>query len=246
MATSALLIKEEEEHIKRILPLLLKKDVEFRREIYIILTETFPTREELKQILDELRIFRKEVNERFEAVGRRFEAVDRRFEAVDRRFETLIKEMNLRFEAVIKEMRSGFEVLGDRISRAELSAGRFTRRVGHRLEEAIAAALRIALQRRDIKSEDITLNKKLIDKEGLIGPKDREYEVDILFTDTEVVIFEVKSYLKKKEEVEWFNDKVKLAKKCLNIKKEITKVIIALEKEDELIEIADKLGIILG
>jgi hypothetical protein len=100
-------------------------------------------------------------------------------------------------------MRAGFEALSDRIGRAELSSGRFTKRAGHKLEEKIAAALRIALQRKDIKPENITLNKIIVDKEGLIGEKGRGYKIDILITDTEVVIFEVKSYLKKKEEVEF-------------------------------------------
>jgi hypothetical protein len=61
-------------------------------------------------------------------------------------------------------MHFGFEVLGDRIARAELSSGRFTRRVGLKLEEAIGAALRIALSSRDIKAENIELNKEIVDK----------------------------------------------------------------------------------
>ena len=51
MTTANLLVKEEEEHILRMLPLLLKKDAHFRREINVILTETFPTRDEMKQII---------------------------------------------------------------------------------------------------------------------------------------------------------------------------------------------------
>mgnify|MGYP001588992209 CR=1 FL=1 len=133
MSVASPLIKEEEEHIKRVLPLLLKRDVQFRREINVILTETFPTREEMKQILDEIRIFRKETQQKFEAADKRFEAIidelrifrketQQKFEATDKRFEEMHKEMRLgfeaadkRFEEMHKEMHLGFEITNKRI-----------------------------------------------------------------------------------------------------------------------------------
>jgi len=53
------LIKEEEEHILRVLPILLKRDTQFRDSLYSIFSETFIKRDdfsELKEIVKELGI----------------------------------------------------------------------------------------------------------------------------------------------------------------------------------------------
>jgi hypothetical protein len=110
------------EQLRRVLPQLLREHPEVRHELWGLMLEAFPSRQELLAFLEELRALREESNrrfdglqheiaQRFEAVDRRFEAllremnqrfeaVDRRFEAVDQRFETLLREMNQRFEAV--------------------------------------------------------------------------------------------------------------------------------------------------
>jgi hypothetical protein len=117
------------EQLRRALPQLLREHPEVRHELWGLMLETFPSRQEFLALLEELRAMReesnrrfeelqheiaqrfeavdqrfetllREMNQRFEAVDRRFEAVDRRFEAVDQRFETLLREMNQRFEAV--------------------------------------------------------------------------------------------------------------------------------------------------
>src|ERR671919_71433 len=109
------------EQLRRILPQLLREHPEVRYELWGLMLEAFPSRQELLAFLEELRALReesnrrfeglqheiaqrfetllREVTQRFEAVDRRFEAVDRRFEAVDQRFETLLREMHQRFEA---------------------------------------------------------------------------------------------------------------------------------------------------
>jgi hypothetical protein len=117
------------EQLRRALPQLLREHPEVRHELWGLMLEAFPSRQEFLALLEELRAMREEsnrrfeglqheiaqrfeavdqrfetllheMNQRFEAVDRRFEAVDRRFEAVDQRFETLLHEMNQRFEAV--------------------------------------------------------------------------------------------------------------------------------------------------
>jgi hypothetical protein len=117
------------EQLRRALPQLLREHPEVRHELWGLMLEAFPSRQEFVALLEELRAMREEsnrrfeelqheiaqrfeavdqrfetllheMNQRFEAVDRRFEAVDRRFEAVDQRFETLLREMNQRFEAV--------------------------------------------------------------------------------------------------------------------------------------------------
>jgi hypothetical protein len=103
------------EQLRRVLPQLLREHPEVRYELWGLMLEAFPSRQELLAFLEELRALREESNRRFEGlrheIAQRFEAVDQRFEtllremnqrfeAVDQRFETLLREMNQRFEAV--------------------------------------------------------------------------------------------------------------------------------------------------
>ncbi len=88
------------------------------------------------------------------------------------------------------------------------------------------------------------MRRKIIDDKGLIGPKGREYEIDLYASDTIPLIFEIKSYAEK-EDVERFNDKAELFKKKRGIKK-IEKAFITLEKSREIMDTCERLGIILG
>ena len=114
------------EQLRRALPQLLREHPEVRHELWGLMLEAFPSRQEFLAFLEELRALREESNRRFDGLqheiaqrfeaeallgdqrfetllremNQRFEAVDRRFEAVDQRFETLLREMNQRFEAV--------------------------------------------------------------------------------------------------------------------------------------------------
>ncbi|MDI6751881.1 MAG: hypothetical protein QME07_03360, partial [bacterium] len=85
------LAKEEARHILSVLPFLLRKDDNFRREVSVVLSESLATKDELNRVIAEIQKSREEAN-------RRFEAMDKRFEAMDKRFEELTKEMNNRFE----------------------------------------------------------------------------------------------------------------------------------------------------
>jgi hypothetical protein len=99
------------EQLRRDLPTLLREHPEVRHELWGIMLEAFPSRQEFMAVLDEMRGMREDMNHRFEAVDRRFEelrqdmnhrfeAVDRRFEAIDHRFEELRQDMDHRFEAI--------------------------------------------------------------------------------------------------------------------------------------------------
>ncbi|MFH1954840.1 MAG: DUF3782 domain-containing protein [Pseudomonadota bacterium] len=70
-------LKEEERHILKALPALLKRDAWFRREVSVILSETLATKDDLRQTI---------------------EAMDRKTEAMERKFESLICEMRKDFE----------------------------------------------------------------------------------------------------------------------------------------------------
>jgi hypothetical protein len=122
--------------------------------------------------------------------------------------------------------------------------GRFQTRAGKNLEEAIAGTLRVALKVKDIEAENITLRRKLIDKEGRIGPAGRSYEVDICVHNGRALIFEVKS-CPDEEDLYRFSDKADLAIKQWKLKKAV-KVVVSLEKQTYLEKIAKKLKILLA
>lgn len=235
------------EEVIKSLPGLLKERPELRWEIYRIISDEFVRRDEFyeymkrsderfERLFNELRESREESNRRFEAMERRFEAMreesERRFEAMERRFETIDR----RFEA----MERRFDNLEDWVG---IVVGGFQRRAGRKLEDAIAGTLRLALKR-DIKPENITMRKKIKDDEGMIGPKGREYEIDLYITDGESLIFEIKSYAEE-EDVERFNDKAELAKKKLNLKS-AKKAIITLEKHPSFVKFCEQMGIEVG
>jgi hypothetical protein len=242
------------EEVVKSLPMLLKEHPELRMEIYEILSENFVRRSEFyeymkksderfERLLQELRAFREDTNRRFEAVDKkfeemredmehRFEAADKRFEAIDKRFE----EVYHRFDKV----DSDFKDLKDWVG---IVVGGFQRRAGRSLEDAVAGTLRIALGR-EVKPENIMMRKKIRDDEGLIGPKGRSYEIDLCVTNTESLIFEIKSYAEE-EDIERFNDKAELAIKNLGLKK-VEKALITLEKHPSVVKLCDKLGILVG
>jgi hypothetical protein len=155
---------------------------------------------------------------------------------VDKRFEEMREDTNRRFDKV----DSNFEDLKDWVG---IVVGRFQRRAGRSLEDAVAGTLRIALGR-DVKPENITMRKKIRDDEGMIGPAGRGYEIDLCLTNTESLIFEIKSCAEE-EDIERFNDKAELAKKKLGLKK-VEKALITLDKHPPVVELCDKFGILVG
>ncbi|MCW3138649.1 MAG: hypothetical protein N2V76_09620 [Methanophagales archaeon] len=224
--------------------------------------------ERFERLLQELKAFREDTNRRFEAVdkrfeemredmNRRFEAADKRFEAIDKRFEEMREVMERRFEAADKRFEAidkCFEEVYHRFDKMDrdfkdlkdwvgIVVGGFQRRAGRSLEDAVAGTLRIALGR-EVKPENIMMRKKITDDEGLIGPKGRSYEIDLCVTDTESLIFEIKSYAEE-EDIERFNDKAELAIKKLGLKK-VEKALITLEKRPLVMELCDKFGILVG
>jgi hypothetical protein len=97
------------EQLRRELPRLLREHPEVRHELWGIMLEAFPSRQEFMALLEEMRALREDSNRRFEAMDRRFEElradVNQRFEAMDRRFEELRADMNQRFEAQGRQLR---------------------------------------------------------------------------------------------------------------------------------------------
>ena len=202
----ALLTDEElVETLETQLPALLERHPELEIRIYTTFIRMFASKQEVAAVLSELREFRAEfdasrleVNSRFEQVDSRFEQVDSRFEQVDSRFE----QVDSRFE----QMDQRFSDLKDWV---EMIVGRFQTRSGRKLEDVVAGTMRLVLGRDDIRSENVRLRQPLEDRDGMIGPSGRRYEVDILVDNSTLMVFEVKSVCEV-EDVDRFGDKVAL------------------------------------
>ncbi len=99
------------------LPRLLREHPESRYELWGLMLEVFPSRQEFTALLEELRAFREDTSQRFEQIDRRFEQVDQRFEQIDRRFEQVdqrFKDLESRIEAGFQELRRAIDRLGAR------------------------------------------------------------------------------------------------------------------------------------
>jgi hypothetical protein len=112
--------------------------------------------------------------------------------------------------------------------------GGFQNRAGKNLEEMVAGTLRLALGRKDIRSDSIRLRKKFVDTDGVIGLKGRRYETDILAEGNSLLVFEVKS-LCDLEMAERFADKVELVK-YLHPDRDVGGALIALEPDPEVVD----------
>jgi len=164
-----------------------------------------------------------EIDKRFDAMDKRFDAMDKRFDAMDKRFDVMDKQ---------------FEDQKDWVSTV---IGGLQGRAGRNLEDTIAGTLRVALKRKDIKPESIKLRQKIQDDDGIIGPKGRDYEFDILMHNGETAIFEIKSYAET-EDVLRFNDKVELAKQKLGLINP-SKIFITLQKHKDMMNTCKETGV---
>ncbi|MEW6608924.1 MAG: hypothetical protein AB1414_16010 [bacterium] len=90
------LIREEQEHFLRILPILLKKDEQFKTSLYSVLSETFVKKDdfsELKEIVKELAIAQKRTEEELKALTKSHEALTEEVRTLTKSHEALTKEV---------------------------------------------------------------------------------------------------------------------------------------------------------
>jgi hypothetical protein len=228
------------EQLRQNLPRLLREHPEVRHELWGIMLEAFPSRQEFMELLQEMRAFREDTNRhfeelrqdmdrRFEAVERRFEAVDRRFEAVDRRFEAIIEELRGHREQIdnmgreLREMRIGFSSLGIRI--------------GTGLERAIQGVVE------EFAGETFPFAERLVlrDEGGEVyGIAGAEVEFDLYAHNGKAYLVEVKSHLKPGD-VLIFDRKIKFAARQLA--RQVVPLVIALSMEPRAEQQMRELGI---
>jgi len=199
----------------------LQTDPEFVLFLEGLLAEKFPRRDEFARLLDEVEALRHEQREKFEQVDRRFEQVDRRFEQVDQRFE----QVDQRFEQLSQEIRN----LRDWV---ELIGGRLQTRAGRNLENIVAGALRLGLNRPDIDPAHVKLRQIISDPGGLVYKPGKTKEVDVVAQNGELIVFEVKS-APDRDDVNEFADKVELMR-LQNPEKRVSGVLVALGVEPDI------------
>lgn len=253
-------LEEVKDYILRQLPRVLEEDPRFSLFIEGLLSEKFPRRDEFARLLNEMSSLREEQRQRFQQVDQHFEQVDQRLDRVDQHLEQVdqhLARVDQRFEQVdqrFEQMEQQFEHVNQRLNGisqdmrdlrdwVELTVGRLQTRSGRRLEDVVAGALRLGLQRPDIAPESIRMRQRISDPQGLVFKPGREREVDLVVQDSELLVFEVKS-APDAEDVTDFADKVELVR-LQNPNKRVTGVLIVLGADEEMRHLATEHGLVL-
>jgi len=207
---------------------LIRNDIRemIRTEIVSLSRDLPPTTLEaviLQQMIDKMKKQDEAIGDLREEVRAGFRRTDERFEQVDQRFEQVNQN--------IGDIKRNFDDLKSWVG---VVVGRFQNRAGKSLEDMAAGTLRLALKRKDIDPSSIKLRQKIADAEGIIGPKGRVYEVDILAEGNSLLVFEVKSYCDL-EMAERFADKVMLMRHLYSDKL-TDAALIVLEPAAEILE----------
>lgn len=162
------------------LPRLLHEDATLRRELQEVLQEVFPSRSEVA----ELRALREDFNRFAQEAMRRFEAIDQRFldlrQEMDQRFLDLRQDMDRRFEAVIGELRT-----------QRLHLSRLSGRLGYGLEYLVRGVVEEFAGKALTRSERLVLK----DPQGEVFGVPADIEFDLLASNGEVYLCEVKSHI---------------------------------------------------
>jgi hypothetical protein len=253
------------EQLRQELPRLLREHPEVRHELWGIMLEAFPSRQEFMAFLEEMRAFREDTNRRFEelrqdmnshfeelrqdmnshfeAVDRRFEAVDRRFEAVDRRFEAVdrrFEAVDRRFEAVIAELQRHGEELrvhGRELRELTLHVSSLGGRVGRNLEHVVREVVE------EFAGQAFPVAERLVlrDEAGAVfGVANAEVEFDLYAHNGVAYLVEVKSHLKPSD-VLTFYQKVRFAE--AKLRRQVIPLIIALSMEPRAEQQMQQLGV---
>ncbi len=177
---------ETREVIRREILKLLREDEEFKLAMIGALAEGLTTREETNQILREIRELRIDFNRRMEEMRQDFnrrmeemrQAFDKRFEAFERRMEEMRQDFNKRFEA--------FDI--------KLSA--LGARWGIMNEKSVRNALRGLLERHF----NVKVQKwEVFDEKGIVYGVPSIIDVDVLIRDSEHILIEIKSHVRKSD-----------------------------------------------
>ncbi len=254
------------DYVIRILPELLRKEPEIAATIEGMLAQRFPRRDEFARLLDELRLLREDMQQRFvlqrEEMDQRFallrEEMDRRFEQVDRNFTLLREEMDrrlvLQHQEILKvrrdvaQLRHGQEMVLKQMKGQEawlrLVIGELRVEKGCTLEDLFAEALRYGLENPDLRPESLRLRQVLRDPEGRVFKPGFATEVDLIAEDDMLTVFEVKATAEV-DDVDLLAMKVELMA-LQNPDKEVQGIFITLVASEDVRRRCAELGLVLA
>jgi hypothetical protein len=198
----------------------LHEDATLRRELQEVFQEVFPSRSEVA----ELRALREDFNRFAQEAMRRFEAIDRRFETIDQRFLDLRQDMDRRFEAIIGELRT-----------QRLHLSRLSGRLGYGLEYLVRGVVEEFAGKALTRSERLVLK----DPQGEVFGVPADIEFDLLASDGEVYLCEVKSHIEP-DDVLRFHRKALFAAK--HIGRPFVRVMIGASMEAAAEKLMESLG----
>jgi hypothetical protein len=112
--------------LRQELPRLLRERPEVRYELWGMMLEAFPSRQEFVGLLEEMRASREYTNHRFEEMR---QDMNSRFEAVDRRFEAVITQLRRHGDELQRQRRQLRDVA--------LQVSSLGSRVGYGLEHVV-------------------------------------------------------------------------------------------------------------
>ena len=115
------------EVLKIELPRLLRENPEARYEIWGIMLESFPSRQEFNALHQELAAFRHETGEHFEKVENRIGSVeqrlDSRIDSVEQRIDSVEQNLGSRIDSVQQDIKGVEQRLDSRIDSVEQNLG---------------------------------------------------------------------------------------------------------------------------
>ncbi len=204
------------ERLRIELPRLLREHPEVRHELWGLMLEAFPSRQEFMDLLQEVRASREESNRRFEELRA----------DLDRRFSDLRSDMDRRFQAVIAELQS---------QRIHLNA--LGGRVGFGLEYLVKGVVEEFAGQSFPSAERL----RLADKDGeVFGVSGVEIEFDLYVHNGAAYVVEIKSHVKSSDILQFYRKAV-FAEARLG--RPLTRLLVALSIEPGLEDLLQRLNI---
>ena len=228
--------KDELMELARKLIELLQKDPTLRDQLFeTIAADRYVRRDELTQVLHEIKELRVESIKRFEAMQKQ---MDERFEAMQKQMDERFEESKRRFEAMQKQIDERFAAVDERFDRIDRRLDEFSLALGHDFEEFNSYWLETFLIERGYPK--IRVQKRhFYDKDYSVFPDSNDVEID-LFNEDPLVIGEVTAIVRSITKVTVFLRKLKFLEDLFERKAEY-KVFITYLVEPEIREEIERL-----
>ena len=208
--------REIEKIIIEELPRLLAQSPAFRHQLIGIMAEVFVRKDELKQVLDAIRLLREDFNKRFEEHSKRLEEISLRLEEHSKRLE----EHSSYIAQLIKRQEEHSECINELMKRQdqgtkrlESAIGGLGARWGIMSEDSFREGLKGILKELGLKVERYID----YDTEGTVFGRPEQIELDIVIKDSITLLAEIKSSISR-EEIYAFQRKVEFYERKKGIK----------------------------